>query len=330
MGVVGGILDKLSECVVIDSSLCSRVRHKASACNACIETCANNAVSITRAGGKVVINNERCRGCGKCLAVCPNGVFRLKTAEKTEIDRQISAQIEQTGGITVSCDGSNDDEVVTLRSLAFVNRHFIMRAVRKGAKSMRLLHGECGRCSKGGCLELVDRELALCERIFAEAGIEIPVSVDVYVKKDKKPDNDKGEIISRREFFTFLKKKAADKVGEAVFSLAESEINDKKTVFTAVSGAGTGNFTADIRSIGGTELLDRLVSGGVLRSVLLNKDTCTRCGVCARVCPFGVLSCNSETVKGKEIINNISIDPYACTGCGVCALSCMTRSITVL
>lgn len=42
----------------------------------CIKVCESNAISKD-SSGNIVVNPELCVGCGKCQAVCPNGVIRL-------------------------------------------------------------------------------------------------------------------------------------------------------------------------------------------------------------------------------------------------------------
>lgn len=45
-----------------------------SGCNACVETCREEAVSLT--GDIPSIDEEKCLSCGKCIAVCPTGTLK--------------------------------------------------------------------------------------------------------------------------------------------------------------------------------------------------------------------------------------------------------------
>jgi len=67
----------------------------------------------------------------------------------------------------------------------------------------------------------------------------------------------------------------------------------------------------------------------MLSSVSIDTEKCRHCGVCERLCAFGVFTCVRETIKGRDKIVDINIDQDRCTGCGVCSLSCMSKAISV-
>lgn len=50
-----------------------------------------------------------------------------------------------------------------------------------------------------------------------------------------------------------------------------------------------------------------------------NSETCTGCGTCARLCPFGAI---------KMVNNRPQIDINACLGCSMCEINCPTKSLT--
>lgn len=52
-----------------------------------------------------------------------------------------------------------------------------------------------------------------------------------------------------------------------------------------------------------------------------NLEICTRCGLCAKICPIGAISCDE---KGEPVI-----DGSKCIGCGKCAKSCPSDAIEI-
>lgn len=52
----------------------------------------------------------------------------------------------------------------------------------------------------------------------------------------------------------------------------------------------------------------------------INRETCTGCGSCLQVCPFGALSLDNE---------NIAVVSEACTGCGACLPECPVEALSL-
>jgi uncharacterized Fe-S center protein len=63
--------------MVQHSGLCPKVtRNKCVACGACVEHCAQSAISIK--DDKAGINPQKCVGCGECILICPNGAIDIQ------------------------------------------------------------------------------------------------------------------------------------------------------------------------------------------------------------------------------------------------------------
>jgi len=57
-------------------------------------------------------------------------------------------------------------------------------------------------------------------------------------------------------------------------------------------------------------------------TAVIDKDKCTACGVCARVCPYGAIKFDKEKKTPAEVIEAM------CAGCGTCAAECRFDAIT--
>jgi len=68
-----------------------------------------------------------------------------------------------------------------------------------------------------------------------------------------------------------------------------------------------------------------LLNSGTIKSeaikAMVDLATCTSCGVCARVCPYGAITVDVKSKTGAEVIS------AACAGCGTCAAECKFDAI---
>lgn len=330
MGIVDSFASRLNECMVIDSAACSKVRHKLSSCSKCVDVCKSNAVRITSAGGKVLVDWDRCTGCGLCAAVCPNRVFSMKLADMKKLMNKIQNMSVEGRECRISC--RDIDESANVRSLAFADRRLLVKSAALGASRIVLEQGECGRCNKH-CMITVENEVKAANRIFELGELSVRVSIEPYTEKKKRPSaadrlKNRGEELSRREFFGFMRTKAKQTIGETLYSLAENEKERQRTVLSA-NGSWRENYISDLKYLGSDKLINRTRGEGLLMSVRIDIEKCTRCGICARVCPMSVFGLTKETVKGREITTAVTVDENLCTGCGLCVTACMSDAVKV-
>ena len=63
------------------------------------------------------------------------------------------------------------------------------------------------------------------------------------------------------------------------------------------------------------------------KKLIINKENCKSCGMCIKVCPFGVLAFSEECNKaGDHFVKQIG----ECKGCGRCYLICPDLAIEVI
>ena len=63
----------------------------------------------------------------------------------------------------------------------------------------------------------------------------------------------------------------------------------------------------------------RYISG--VSTLVMNADDCVGCGMCAMVCPHGVLTMNQKKAR--------VVDRDGCMECGACALNCPANAVQV-
>lgn len=61
----------------------------------------------------------------------------------------------------------------------------------------------------------------------------------------------------------------------------------------------------------------------------ISKDICKGCGLCATVCPRGLIALDGDTINAKGYHPAAVTDIQACVGCASCARMCPDSAITI-
>lgn len=340
MGVVEGVFEKLSEYFVINSALCVRVRHKNAACTACTDVCPAEAVRITRAGGKVLVDWSVCTDCGKCVNACMNNVFTLRRADDARVSASAAEQIKADGSVKYSCARSKSAEnTAKVSALAYINRKQIIKAASEGAKRQEFIHGECSACPAGGCLDMLTAELEASSKVLELCGkepaflIRKPDEAPLPKKKSRLAERLGGNQdvkLSRREFFSFLRTGAEKSVGKTLHYLGENDSNRQKTVLEVKEAvAPHREYLNSLEVLGGDILIRNMQKEGLLKRAEINTEKCAKCGICARMCPFQIFEPVTEIIKGNEVTLYVNVKSVGCTGCNLCTISCPYGAVSV-
>jgi len=327
---LGGIFDKLSECLTINSSLCSRVRHKKSTCNNCEEICQQQAIRITSVAGKVLIDFVRCNGCGKCVVVCPNRVFSLKKTEMGAFWLKCNTAVAKKQTIKIACSSCefNNEDIIVIRTLAYVDRFALVKLFKIAVSDVVLINGDCDSC-KHQCFNIAKNEVFIVNKIMKKGNTDKSVDIVYYKDLPAVKTNKNCEQLTRREFFSFLRKKAEYKMGEMLYSINESSLDDSRTLITGGNISDYKDFHSFIQAIEDFGLVEELNDIGAIHFAKVDRSVCTLCGICQRVCPFGVINLTETTLNGQTKYTDIFVNTDSCSGCNLCLLVCPTKALTV-
>ncbi len=298
----------------LDATACVRSLSVDSICNKCEVICPTNAIVIAK-NPLPSINFSLCVGCGGCGGVCPTEAFGLEEFSSTDF---FFDYLEEEDAV-ISCKKN----VPCLSALSV--EHLISMAVLK--KEMILDVGHCETCEIAStCYKqiITNHEEASYVLEAMESGVEIKLENISY---DKTQETDRRGFLSAINLKTFAKtkrnfenevEKATDELTE--HTLAKTDIallkkkklpEKRKLFFTAIKRVQKPSqfhiVEADEISFTSQKLMD--------------KDACTACQMCYRVCPTGALTSDIKNSK-------IDFDPFMCVKCNICHDVCEPNALT--
>ena len=260
----------------------------------CIAVCKKGAMSIQ--DGKVVIDREKCDGCGECAAecVCPQRLIRMIPAEATNF---------------IPCSSKEEDE----------------DTVRKTCGHGCIACGECVRACPQGAVSIVDNHAVIdyekcvgCSACTVKCKKKIIVDTlhDLTVLKDK---------------VAFVRCSGGNRAAEKFKELGVEDCQkaakmDAKELGLCTTGCcGLGSCTAVCR-YGAISI----VNG----TAVVDSEKCVGCRDCTFACPKGLITI--VPYKGQKMVPCMSTDDYedklkvcdsACIGCEDCVKNCPNNAI---
>lgn len=305
--------------IALNPSACVRSLAKFSECNRCELVCPTKAIVID--GGLPAINFSHCVACGGCAGVCPSEALALDDFSATEFFFDFASE----EGSLLSCRKN-------VPCLSVLNvEHIIGLASLKGGVTFDM--GHCDGCDIAHtCRAQIEANAE--EANYVLEAMESPASVRLENRAympEEVIETPEGE---RRDFFRALTLKnaaiakhkfdreveiATDELVEHTIStdkialLKQKGIPDKrKLMFTALKRAEK---PSTYHVVDAAEL-------SFTSQKLFDKEKCTACQMCYRVCPTGSLS--SDVRNGK-----IDFDPFLCIKCHICHDVCEPDALTI-
>ena len=100
MSLIDGVLALLSgiesDAIAVHEERCISVRNRNADCLRCVEACTSGALSLR--GNELVVEPERCIGCGTCATACPTCAIELRNPTDEELTAQLKRSIVATKG----------------------------------------------------------------------------------------------------------------------------------------------------------------------------------------------------------------------------------------
>ena len=100
MSLINGLLALLgeieSDAIAVHEGRCISVRNRNADCLRCVEACTSGALAYR--AGELLVEPERCIGCGTCATACPTCAIELRNPTDAELTAQLKHSIVETKG----------------------------------------------------------------------------------------------------------------------------------------------------------------------------------------------------------------------------------------
>ncbi len=305
--------------LIFEPAGCVRTVTKFSDCKKCVEACPVDTISIAENSLPTFVPSV-CVECGGCMGVCPSEAFSLEDFSATEFFFQFAGSKESL----ISC------RLNVPCIMALSTEHLISLALVKDELVLDI--GHCGECPyKEPLYELIKGSLSEANYVLEACGSqkrvvakELGVEADESGNKAEPSDRRaflkalslKGAVEAKREFEAMVEKSDdAQKIHEvdiaALAKIRKKELPDKrKILFTALKRTPKPPIYHTVA--------EEDIS--FVSQKYIDKDSCTNCQMCYRICPTGALSSDTN-------MSRIYFDAMLCVKCRACHDTCEPDAI---
>ncbi len=305
--------------LVLTASRCVRSLSVASECNRCETICPTDAIVIGT-NPLPAINFSECVTCGACSAICPSEALALDDFNFSDFFFKF---LDAENSNIISCKKNvpcisalNAENII---SLAILKQEIVLDI------------GYCDECPIAStCYPQIVKN-------YEEASYLLEAMQNDAIVKLEKLSYEKTEesnTTDRRDFFNAVSlntvgkvkrsfenevQKASDELTEHnlqktdIALLRQKRVPDKrKLFFTAIKRVQT---PSQFHIVDANEVT-------FTSQKLMDKESCTACQMCYRLCPTGALTSDIKNSK-------IDFDPFLCIKCNICHDTCESNAITV-
>lgn len=323
----------------VEANKCLKVRAVTSSCTACLDACPTNCIEIKLDSLELGAN---CLNCGLCTAVCPTNALKWNHPPLIQLQNQVLRLAEKEEAVYLTCAVNKDDHqanVLKVSCLGTIPTEFWI-SIGLNAKNCGIIYDPelCQNCHICTGEALFVKQHSEAEALLNEPFTLIPNSRNAHFKGvDEDIDHKRRRFLSSlfeevKETNTITVKEVleADKplspfekfnrYYEEQQELAEivDEVNEvKQTVIDRVIHDTVVH--TDKRAILFTEF-KRFPELQEQMTFLLPeiKESCTRCGACAFLCPTDALLLDDD---------RIFLSTTKCVSCNLCVEICYEKHI---
>lgn len=291
--------------------------------------CPADAIKVGGPGMTIVVDWDKCTGCGICVNVCPNQAYTLRNKGYKQIIDTCCRKITESGVLNISCGWSElpkNPSIVPFECIGIINMVDILLLYLRGARQIIIAFGDCVECDSKSGFKILQKELSALQTlapVFEDiSDVDIKYNNDNVVItfpkqmpiirpiEEEKPN----PTVNRRGMFSFFK----DNVKETALksaSMMSVEKLDPRTIikFEHAVSSRRKLFLDSVLNLGRLKVAET-ATGKLFNNIKID-DSCIFCGMCVRFCGSGALTINED----KTII---TFNASKCNSCMLCQKAC--------
>jgi ferredoxin len=335
--------------ITIHAERCVVVRNRNAHCRRCSQACTSGAISLI--GNELVIDAEKCVGCGACATVCPTAALEARNPTDAELlqsssrimrEKEVPPVFACKPLLTSGSTGYDHSKVVEIGCLGRLEESELVALIALGLSPLVLAHDDCESCSQLPGRKVADLVYETMTSLLEVWGQSNPLRFvkglpdEVVLEKREAARTEDAGGMSRRDFFTQIKTGARDVVAQSAtqaFHLNEQPDEEKPVVVRVMRDGTLPHFIPNRRErmldylelIGepNAEWLDSRLWG----HLSIDAERCNSCRMCATFCPTGAIVKFDDLGEDGEV--GIEHYPADCVQCRLCEDICPADALTI-
>ena len=297
---------------------CLNMRDKTTACDQCVQVCPTGAITTAP---DVQLNLERCIACGLCLHHCPTGTFRgddgaaqlLRCAAQL-VDRDVLELACKFHADPATGDPSVAAVITTNGCLSTLGVSAFLGLFALGVQKVVLRLDACANCPLASLRTEIERAAEIARQTYGASGAALAFQYDSAARRTKSRPvyAMNNPPVSRRGLLRMITLQGEDSTDALI---AQFRVDDEDDHPVPVERR---RILAALRH---SPQIDNPLPADLFVQLTAD-DTCTACGLCARICPTQAL----QFFEGEDRFA-LTFTAADCINCGLCTRLCDAKAL---
>lgn len=349
MARIASLLDVIgklqSNKINVAQERCVVVRNRNARCLRCAQECASGCISFDDEAQEVVIDLQKCIGCGTCATVCPTCALEAVNPSDSQLLKELVGAMDRSDGeVVIACgalleqaSGLYDSEkVVSVPCLGRMEESLLLALAAMGARSVALVCPMRGECEYTRGVDAAETVLETTHNLLDAWGLPIDLSLREKLPSSVRAQGSAAYDADRRAFFSDVASNARRGAGAVADAALEDALGvdqgEAMPRFEKVGDDGTlshflpnrrNRTLAALRQLGSPD--DVMVSTRLWGHVVIDAQACSSCQMCATFCPTAALA----KFQAEDGTFGVQHAPSLCVKCRCCEEVCLTGSLRI-